>query len=231
VADAIFCAMLRLAETTAIPPDPQIELVYGFSIWWNELRDVYPKSWWTIGMPGNDLMVEVHTPMGTLTSIECVSRGTVKSHDSALWTCTAVTEGHPIFEPTLTPWKKCPEPGLESFDFDFSPSEVKLHWGMAVRAVRSGRCMFGLDAKDDLVAVGLVGMTEREYGKLRLGVGESVRDVPVSQLQDWQLVALLDLAREQLDGVWSPGTEPAFVQLTAHATEIEREIERRRNLR
>jgi hypothetical protein len=64
--------MLRLARTIGVPPTPQIEFVYGFSIWWNELRDVYPMSWWTIDTPGNYLMVEVHTPTGTLTSIECV---------------------------------------------------------------------------------------------------------------------------------------------------------------
>ena len=94
--------------------------------------------------------------------------------------------------------------------------------------------MFGLNEGDELVSVGLINLTEAEYGKLRLGVGEGLWDLPVSQLQDWQLVALLDLAREQLDAPWYPGpkeTEPAFVQLTQRANHIEREIEKRRDSR
>jgi hypothetical protein len=226
--------MLRLARINGVPPTPQIEFVYGFSIWWNELRDVFPKSWWTIHTPGHYLLVEVHTPTGMLTSIECPLLGTVKPHDSTLWTCADVREGPPVFEPTLTPWKKCPEPGVEGFDFDYSPTEVRLHWGSAVRAVRSGRCMFGLNGADELVSVGLIEMTGAEFGKLRLQVGESLRGVPVSHLQDWQLTALLEVGREQLDAPWYPGpkaTDPNFIAMTGRVHELEIEIERRRGSR
>jgi hypothetical protein len=142
-----------------------------------------------------------------------------------------VTDGHPVFEPTLTPWKKCPEPGVEGFDFDYSPSEVRLRWGTAVRVIRSGRCIFGLNREDDLVAVGLIDMTGPEFGKLRLGVGPSLRGVPVSQLQDWQLSAVHAVLSEQLAGIWGPGTTEAFVETTQHANDVAREIERRRGSR
>jgi hypothetical protein len=151
-----------------------------------------------------------------------------------LWERTNVSDGHPVFEPTLQPWKVCPDPGVEEFAFDYSPTEIMLHWGTAVRSIRSGRCMFGLDANDDLVSVGVIDVTEAEYGRLRLAVGADVRGVPVSQLQDWQLAALQDVVREQLGAHWTPGPKArhrAFVELTQHANDIEREMERRRDSR
>jgi hypothetical protein len=94
--------------------------------------------------------------------------------------------------------------------------------------------MFGLDVKDELVSVGVIEMTEAEHGRLRLGVGENLRDVPVSLLQDWQLAALQDVVREQLGCAWHPGpkeSDPAFLELAQRANDIEREIERRRSSR
>lgn len=226
--------MLRLAGTTAIPPAERFQFMYGFWIWWDSLRDSSPHSWWSIDAPGHYLMVELHTPSGTLTSIECPISQTVRKATDSIWRPHDAAVGHPVFEHTLPPWKKHSEPDLEQFVFEYSPIDIKLHWGSEVRALRSGRCMFGFNANDELVSVGVTHMNTAEYGRVRLSRGEATSDVPASRLHDWQLDALLDVMREQLASPWVPEPsprDPAFVALTDRVNEIEREIERRRGPR
>lgn len=226
--------MLRLAGTTTIPATPQIEFAHGFWIWWEELRGESPASWWSIDAPGHYLLVEVRSPTGVLTSVECPLRCTVIAHSASLWARTNMTEGHPVFEPTLPPWKVCPELGVEGFGFDYSPTEIRLHWGAAARSIRSGRCMFGLNEGDELVSVGLTNMTEDEYGTLRVGLGKPLFEKPASQLLDWQLSAHLAGCREQRDSSLAQNvslSDATFVMLDRRVRDLEREIERRRGSR
>jgi hypothetical protein len=168
---AILPPMLHLARTTTIPQPPQIEFEYGFSIFWNDIDKAMPHSWWGIEAPGHYILVEVHTPTGLLTSIECPLCGSVHSATSPLWDHVPVSMGHPVFEHDHKPFKVHWDPERQAIAFEYTASEVKIHWGVESRALRSGRCIFGLDARDDLVSVGITDMTPRECEKLRRGVG------------------------------------------------------------
>ena len=87
---------------------------------------------------------------------------------------------------------------------------------------------------DELVSVGLVDMTDAEHGLLRLGVGEGVRDVPVTQFADWQLAAVHSVLSEQIAAPWAPGpkeSDPKFLLMQRRANEIAREMEKRRSAR
>lgn len=151
---------------------------YGFSIWWNELRapECPPASWsppvrWCIKGEGAYLLVEIRAASGVVSAIECPIRGVVRAASAPLWNQKVAVEGHPVFAHSFAPWEHCISRELTTFVFEHSHAELKIHWGVESRALRSGRCMFGFDANDELVAIGVTEIEPREREDLLIGIG------------------------------------------------------------
>ena len=156
--------MLRLAR---LVPSCPAEIRFGdyvpFAIDWPAHRSPDPR-YWSISGDYEILMIGVNRVTGALVSVENPASLRVERAKSDLWPTESVREGHPVVDLGSFPADETyfDAQDATSFEFRHSPRSIRLSWGRAEMVVADGRCRFGFDSADDLVAIGIDGLTAPE---------------------------------------------------------------------
>lgn len=156
--------MLRL---TRLLPSEFAEIRFGdyvpFAIDWHAHRSTNPQ-YWRISGDFELLMIGLDPISGALASVEHPARRGEVRTQGTLWPAESLREGHPVFDlrgfPSDDPYFDAPD--VTTFEFLHSARSIKLRWGREATVVADGRCRFGFDEADSLVALGLDGLTAEE---------------------------------------------------------------------
>ena len=170
--------MLRLAR---LIPSETADIRIGdhlpFSIDWPAHQGLNPQ-YWRISGQYELLMIGLNSETGAIVSVEHPARSRETWTQGNLWPTDTSREGHPVFElrdfPPDDPYFDAPD--VATFDFLHSPGSIKLSWGRETTVVVDGRCRFGLDGAENLVAIGLDGLTTEEARIVRELVAEWAAD-------------------------------------------------------